>query len=141
MDHPGQKHPMLRLRRLTVRNFRSLKNVENLELDDFNVFIGANGSGKSNFLALFRMVSTIFSYGRGGLQHYVARSGGASTILSYGGEEDDSLGVELHFEGEGFELDYRFQLARGEGDILFYRSERVACWNRSEPDPPQVVVA
>jgi len=38
------------LTRLTVRGFKSLNKVESLGLGQVNVFIGANGSGKSNLL-------------------------------------------------------------------------------------------
>ncbi len=38
------------LTRLSVQGFKSLQNVQNLELGLVNVFIGANGSGKTNLL-------------------------------------------------------------------------------------------
>lgn len=41
----------MKITRLTVENFKSFDTLD-LELGDFNVFIGANASGKSNFLSI-----------------------------------------------------------------------------------------
>lgn len=35
---------------ITIRNFKSIQEVDNLSLDRFHVLVGANGSGKSTFL-------------------------------------------------------------------------------------------
>jgi hypothetical protein len=42
---------------LTVKGFKSLQNIENLELGVINVFIGANGSGKTNLLEAIGLLS------------------------------------------------------------------------------------
>jgi predicted ATPase len=47
------------LTRLTIQGFKSLQNVQNLELGLINVFIGANGSGKSNLLEGIGFLSAI----------------------------------------------------------------------------------
>ena len=39
----------MRIAEVTVRNFRSLKDVT-IKVDDYGVLIGANGSGKSSVL-------------------------------------------------------------------------------------------
>jgi predicted ATPase len=39
---------------ITVKGFRSIKSIEKLELGPLTVLIGANGSGKSNFVGVFR---------------------------------------------------------------------------------------
>ena len=44
------------IRRLQVRSFKSLADVE-VELGVVNVFIGANGSGKSNLLEALGVLS------------------------------------------------------------------------------------
>ncbi|MXX37570.1 MAG: AAA family ATPase, partial [Gemmatimonadetes bacterium] len=40
-----------------IRGFRSLANVELSEIPKAAVLIGANGSGKSNFIRFFEMLS------------------------------------------------------------------------------------
>ncbi len=38
---------------LTIKGYKSIRNLENFNLRRFNVLIGANGSGKSNFIDFF----------------------------------------------------------------------------------------
>lgn len=44
---------------LTIEGFRSIKKLDKLRLTNLNVLIGANGAGKSNFVAYFRMLSEL----------------------------------------------------------------------------------
>lgn len=41
------------LDRLTIRGFKSIEALEQLELKRLNVIVGANGAGKSNLIAFF----------------------------------------------------------------------------------------
>ncbi len=42
--------------RLTIKGFKSIRDLSNFSLGDINVVVGANGAGKSNFVQMFRMV-------------------------------------------------------------------------------------
>ena len=75
-----------RITRLTIRGYKSIRELENFELSRFNALIGANGSGKSNFIDFFKMLSCMFGTTNGGLQMFVARNGRA--IISRGVRED-----------------------------------------------------
>lgn len=44
------------IRRIIIKNYKSVENID-IELGRFNVFIGANGSGKSNILEAIAMIS------------------------------------------------------------------------------------
>ena len=52
MTHQG------RLDRIKVAGFKSIEQLE-LPLKDLNIFIGANGAGRSNFIGLFKFVHEI----------------------------------------------------------------------------------
>ena len=43
--------------RISVKSFKSLENVSDIELGQLNVFVGANGSGKSNLLEALGVLS------------------------------------------------------------------------------------
>ena len=58
---------MRTLRKITIDGFKSIEHAE-LELGDLNVVIGANGSGKSNFIGVFRLLERVLSHN---LQVYV----------------------------------------------------------------------
>ena len=42
--------------RLTIKGFKSIRDLSNFSLGDINIVVGANGAGKSNFVQMFRMV-------------------------------------------------------------------------------------
>jgi predicted ATPase len=66
----------LELKHIAIRNYKSLRNVS-LFPKSFSVFVGRNGSGKSNFADALDFVSTAYS---DGLEHAVARKGGYENI-------------------------------------------------------------
>ena len=47
--------PSLMLERVVVQGYKSFRELD-LPLERINVLIGANGSGKSNFISLFQMM-------------------------------------------------------------------------------------
>lgn len=49
------------IRKLRISNFKSFKNLE-VELSKFNVLIGANASGKSNFIHIFEFLRDIITH-------------------------------------------------------------------------------
>ena len=48
---------MPQLECLTVRGFKSIRALEDFELRNLSILVGANGAGKSNFIDLFRMLA------------------------------------------------------------------------------------
>ena len=59
---------------ITVKGFKSITSADGLPLRPINVIIGANGSGKSNFIGVFSFLHAIRE---GRLQEYVRSAGGA----------------------------------------------------------------
>ena len=53
---------------ISVKGFKSISSIEKLKLGAINVVIGANGSGKSNFIGVF---SFLHALKEGHLQEYV----------------------------------------------------------------------
>ncbi len=66
----------MKITRLRAQNFRSFDTVD-IELGDLNVFIGANASGKSNFLNVLTFLRDIV---RGGLEEAVSQGGGTDLV-------------------------------------------------------------
>ena len=44
---------------ITIKGFKSIKNVERLKLNPINLLIGPNGSGKSSFIEVFSFLRAI----------------------------------------------------------------------------------
>jgi predicted ATPase len=79
------------IKRIRVKNFKSFKDLE-IELGKFNVLIGANASGKSNFIRIFEFLRDIVKHG---LDNAISMQGGSEYLrnISIGPSEDFSLEV------------------------------------------------
>lgn len=90
---------MSQLEKLTIKGFKSIRSLENLELRKLNVLIGANSAGKSNFIAFFRLLNELIE---GRLQLHVAQRGGPDALLHYGRRTTPELNAELYFGKNGY---------------------------------------
>jgi predicted ATPase len=79
------------IKRIRVTNFKSFKDLE-VALGKFNVLIGANASGKSNFIRIFEFLRDIVKYG---LDNAISMQGGSEYLrnINIGPSEDFSLEV------------------------------------------------
>lgn len=112
----------IRLQQLSVRGFKSIRELNAFQPRPLNVFIGANGAGKSNFIGFFRLLSYMLrSDGR--LAEYVGTQGGASRLLHEGPRVTRELAAELHLLTESGLNEYRFTLAHAAGDRLIFTDE------------------
>jgi predicted ATPase len=103
------------LKCINIQGYKSIKNIH-LELRSLNVFIGANGAGKSNFISLFYLIDRIVE---NSLQLYVGQSGGADSLLYFGQKVTDRMSVKLDFGGNGYE----FALVPTRDDRLIFARE------------------
>ncbi|PIV91685.1 MAG: recombinase RecF [Gallionellales bacterium CG17_big_fil_post_rev_8_21_14_2_50_54_146] len=90
--------------RLSIKGFKSIRNLENLQLGRLNVLIGANGAGKSNFVSYFRMLGEMVE---SRLQLWTTNQGSADRIVSFGIKETKKVEsfVEFGLNGYKFELE------------------------------------
>ena len=92
-----------KIERLTIRGFKSIREMSNFPLGDVNIVVGANGAGKSNFVQLFRMVRAMLSKG---FQNFIATHGGAVSFLHNGLKVTKEIEAEFNFGKNS----YRFAL-------------------------------
>jgi predicted ATPase len=88
--------PKSNLERIIVSGFKSIYQLD-LTLKNLNVLIGANGSGKSNFISVFKFLNQVINKE---LQFFVARSGGVDTILHFGRKITSNLYLYFEFGSE-----------------------------------------
>lgn len=113
---------MPRLTKIGVGGFKSIQNLQPLELRPVNVLIGANGAGKSNLISFLRLLNAIPELK---LQEYVGRAGGADTLLYYGAKQTPGLWTVMEFEGKTGSGQYLFQLTSTATDSLIFSDEQV----------------
>lgn len=113
-----------KLKELTIKGFKSIAFDKPITLDfgSVNILLGANGAGKSNIIAFFKMIGYMMSES---LQQYVAQAGTNQKFLYYGSKKTPSLSAEFMFEGEPSYDIYRFSLSNAVQDSLIISLEEI----------------
>jgi predicted ATPase len=82
------------LNNLTIEGFKSIKELRDFKLGDLNVFIGANGAGKSNFVQVFRLLMAMT---KKNLARFILERGGADNFLFEGPKVTQKINMEFEF--------------------------------------------
>lgn len=81
-----------KLDKLTVMGFKSIRELKDFEMRNLNVLIGGNGSGKSNFVEIFRILEEI---NKKNLDSYALENGGADGFFYNGPKYTSSIDIEF----------------------------------------------
>lgn len=103
-----------RVSQVSIEGFRNLAKIENLELPQMALLIGANGAGKSNFIRFFEMLGWMLK-GQN-FQEFVLRQGGADNLLFMGAKETERIRANIRMETPDEWHDYRFVLSHVPAD-------------------------
>ncbi|HWQ92912.1 MAG TPA: AAA family ATPase [Clostridia bacterium] len=107
------------LERISLSGYKSIRELKDFSLaSGLNVLIGANGSGKTNFVRFFELLGHLMDPNKG-LQNYIAARGGADAFLFRGMKTTEDLKAHLHF-GKN---DYKFTLKAAADRTLFFSHE------------------
>ncbi|MBQ6886205.1 MAG: AAA family ATPase [Lachnospiraceae bacterium] len=101
--------------KIVIKGFKSIESCE-LDFQMINILIGSNGSGKSNFISLFKILQSMID---GNLQLYTAQHGGSNAFLFFGSKRTQKLTVEFYFGTNG----YQFELIPTMNNGLMYSGE------------------
>lgn len=115
---------------IEIKGYKSIKDAK-IELRPINILIGANGSGKTNFLSFFEFLNNLYERK---LTQYIALNGGEEKFLHHGSKVTEQIEAMLSFNNgvNG----YSFTLEKG-ADGLIVRYEYLyfnnrPSWNISE---------
>ncbi len=103
---------------ITIQGFKSIQLLEDFPLGKINVLIGANGSGKSNFVGFFSLLREMVE---GRLEMAVNKAGGADRLLFLGPKITSKIIAELKFGENG----YGFWLEPTADNRLIFGDERI----------------
>jgi predicted ATPase len=127
---------MYTLSSITIEGFRSIQSAT-VELRALNVFVGANGAGKSNLITFLQMIN--FALSRG-FQVFVQDHGPASALLHFGPKVTPVMKGSLEFRSQIGPYEYRFNLAHAAGDSLVFTHEEaqfhLEADDRAQPPVP-----
>ena len=94
--------PPPHLRHVTLKGFKSIQSLD-LDLRPMNILIGANGSGKSNFISLFTFLSRL---PQGIPRSYVARQGFGHTFFHFGPKQTPTISMDLDVGANGYHVSF-----------------------------------
>ena len=112
-----------RLERITLKGFKTVRELIDFEPHSRTVLIGPNGAGKSNFVSFFRMMSWALS-GPDKLALHVSQHGGSRRLLHDGPAHTREIEAELTIRTAVGENEYVFRLFHAAGDTLVFAEER-----------------
>jgi predicted ATPase len=78
---------------IEISGYKSIKKAR-IDLAPINILIGANGSGKSNFISFFDFLNRLYNRK---LNDYVALNGGENKILHKGKKNTDTISFKMEF--------------------------------------------
>ena len=85
--------------KLTIKGYKSIRNLEDFELRNLNILIGPNGGGKSNFLSFFELLKTT---GTAFWTDYVKKIGNIDRIFNFGIKNTPAIYVKIIWEDKKF---------------------------------------
>ncbi len=114
LDH----HDSSSITQLTIKGYKTIDCLDKFPLRAVNILVGANGSGKSNFISFFSLLRELIEQR---FQNAIREKGGANMNMFMGTKETHELFCQLRFGMKGVE----FCLNITEDDSLFINEERI----------------
>jgi predicted ATPase len=112
------------LSHIKLSGFKSIKSAD-VEFNNLNVLIGANGCGKSNFISFLQMMSC-YLRNVDGLSEFVGMNGGANSLMYFGTNTTQTIEAELTFSTKEGKKIYGVEFGAAIGDNLFFKDERIS---------------
>jgi predicted ATPase len=98
---------------IKIAGYKSIKDIH-LDLMPINILIGANGSGKSNFISFFDFLNKLYDRK---LAEFIALRGGEEKILHRGSKTTSELNFEVSFNNKI--NGYSASLLKGDDGFIF----------------------
>ena len=97
---PLRRANVMTISKIRIANFKSFAD-QTVELNDFNLLVGTNASGKSNFVQAFKFLRDIATHG---LEDAISLQGGVEYLRNYGIAASEPLLFQLTLRGESHKV-------------------------------------
>jgi predicted ATPase len=95
------------LEHIKIKGFKSIKKID-LNMKPINILIGANGSGKSNFISLFTFLRNL---SEGKLQTFVEKQGFASSFFHFSPKKTPQITIDIDVGMNGYHVQFEHGVA------------------------------
>ena len=130
---------LMQVQRISLKNWRNFQDV-NVALKSRTIIVGANASGKSNFLDVFRFLRDVANVSGGGLQKALADRGGIGKVRSLAARRHPNIVLDVELFDDSANTNWRYSLEIGQETAgkrrAIVKSERVLCGNEILLDRP-----
>lgn len=107
---------------IEIKGYKSIKEAK-VALRPINILIGANGSGKSNFISFFEFLNRLYERK---LTEYVALNGRADKMLFQGSKVTAEISAKISFNVNA----YSFVIKKGDENFVFTKE---GLWYENNP--------
>ena len=114
------------LKHLKIEGFKSIAKLD-LPMENINILIGANGSGKTNLISAFTFLSHLSQLK---LRSYVEREGGAERFFHFGSKHTSHMMLDLEVGVRGYHVEFSPNL---DDDSLVFDTEYCRYIGSSRP--------
>ena len=112
---------------IKIKNFKSIRETEEIQIKPINVLIGPNGAGKSNFISFFKFMNRLYEQQ---LQLFISMCGRSENFLYFGRKHSDFLWGQIKFDNT-YKNEYEFKMIPDHSGSLIFSEE----WsNITKPD-------
>lgn len=118
------------MNKIDITGYKSIKDLS-LKLQPINILIGANGSGKSNFLSFFDFLKQVYNRN---LQEFVALKG-IDTFLHKGDKVTEEISTKLYFPNTNA---YSFTIKKGDAGFVFTKEGMWYGYNPYYKNPVEI---
>lgn len=125
------------IKNITIKGFKSISSLEDFELGQLNIIVGANGAGKSNFIQIFNI---LYALSIEGFQRYMMLNGSMDSYAYQGLNVTPriSIGIELDspsaYTNEKY-YDITFEPSQDEHFLI---DEHTGCFAHNEKSLGQI---
>jgi predicted ATPase len=128
---------MAALHTIRLGGWKSIREMEPLEIRPINVVIGPNGSGKSNLIQFFKLLNELVGER---LQVFLETQGGAESVLHFGAKVTQAMEAELVFDTENGQSTYSFRLRHAPVERLIFDEEVLQFHRPNHAEPYREVL-